>query len=120
MMQASNCTTPAALGLPPNPTDWLGEVDSAKRMPCSTASRTEPPWDNTFKASSLEGLPNGQVEIIKGTSPFCGTGSAPRAFERAATPSMPSAVPRTNRLRDMVITNEANANPNSSDEAGNF
>src|SRR5256885_274483 len=103
MMQASSCTTPAALGLPPSPTDWLGEVDSAKLMPFSTASRIEPPPDSTRRASSLDGFPKGHVEMISGASPLLAI-SAERVAEMVEALNKPRAVPPTNCLREMGIT----------------
>src|SRR5436190_20105118 len=102
MMQSSSCTNPAAFGLPPNPTDWLAELDSATHIPCSTASRIEPPRSKTFKASSLDDLPNDQVETIKGKSPFSAAGSAASATLPDILSKL-SAVLLTNCLRDRVI-----------------
>src|SRR5712671_1560547 len=72
-------------------------------MPCSTASRIDPPCVSTFNASSLDGFPNGQVDTIKGTSPCLTSASAARVFRSVDALSKPTAVPLTNRLRDIVI-----------------
>ena len=69
IMHASNWTTPAAFGPPPSPTERLVGSDSATQIPCSTASRMEPPRASTPRATSLAGLPKGQVETISGLGP---------------------------------------------------
>jgi hypothetical protein len=71
--------------------------DSVTQIPCSTASSRESPRSKTFNAASFEALANGQVETIKGISPFAGGGSAPRLPVTAvAAPNAPTAVPCKN------------------------
>jgi len=98
MMQASNWTTPAALVCRPIRRlirrAGFGDPDA---LFYSIKDGTA--LDKTLRASSFDGLPNGQVETISGTSPGCPAGSAPRA--RRATLSKPNAVPPTNCLREM-------------------
>src|SRR5258706_13350503 len=66
----------------------------------------EPPASKTLSASSLDGFPKGQVETIKGTSPFFGECSAPRVVEIVTAPSRPVAFPLTNRRLDILISQE--------------
>src|SRR5688572_30301817 len=54
--------------MPPAPTEAFLRSSSARLIPRSTASRGEPPDLKTSRARSLEGLPKGQVEMMRGRS----------------------------------------------------
>src|SRR5262245_37624249 len=94
MMQASNCTTPAAFGAPLNPTEELPRSDSGTQIPCSTASRIVPPARSLPRAASLAALPNPQVDTIRGAPAGleAGLDSAPRTDDSVVPPAKLSEV----------------------------
>src|SRR5262245_6718750 len=73
-------------------------------MPLSTASRIAPPSARVFRAASLAGLPNGQVETTNGASPpEPAAASAPYTECMAAPPKSPSAEWPRNLRRETFI-----------------